>query len=273
RGTTMAKTSEGAAREARQARVAKAVWGVFFLTMGGLFMLDNLGRIALRGSGSHPAANAVDGDPATRWSSEFGDPQWITVDLGSVREISRVKLSWEKAFGRAYRIEVSTDGDTFVPVREVTDADGDVDEYDVQTSGRYLRVTGTERATQYGYSLWELEVFGPTGPLSPGRPTRASSAEGGWFLYWPLLMIASGLPALIAPKDGGDQVVGLLLAGTGVLFQLQMLEIVRWTFGQAWPILLIVAGFLLVTQALRQMERSPADSGGAAGGDSGGAAR
>ena len=116
-------------------------------------------------------------------------------------------------------------------MQDVTNADGDVDDHEVQASGRYLRVTGTERATQYGYSLWELEVFGPTGPLSQGRPTRASSGEGRhlWALYWPLLMIAAGLPALLAPKDGGDQLVGLLLAGTGVLFQLQKLELVRWT--------------------------------------------
>ena len=85
--------------------------------MGSLFMLDNLGRIDLRGPGSYPAKNAVDGDPATRWSSEWSDPQWITVDLGSESEISRVKLSWEKAFARAYRIEVSTDGSTFTRSR------------------------------------------------------------------------------------------------------------------------------------------------------------
>ena len=27
-------------------------------------------------------------------------------------------------------------------------------------TGRYLRVNGTQRATQWGYSLWELEVYG-----------------------------------------------------------------------------------------------------------------
>jgi hypothetical protein len=267
--------SDGTAREARQARAGKAVWGLLFLTMGTLFMLDNLGRIDLRGPGPYPARNAVDGDPETRWSSDWSDPQWITVDLGSVADISRVRLSWETAYARAYRIEVSTDGETFAPVKEVTDADGGVDDYEVQATGRYVRVTGTERATQYGYSLWELEVFGPSGPLSPGSPTRASSGEGRvlWSLYWPLLMVAAGLPALLAPKDGGDQLVGLMIAGTGVLFQLQRLQLVPWTFAQAWPILLIVAGFLLVTQALRQMDRTPTDPHAAAGGETGGSAR
>ena len=30
----------------------------------------------------------------------------------------------------------------------------------VSGSGRYVRMYGTQRATQYGYSLWEFQVFG-----------------------------------------------------------------------------------------------------------------
>ncbi|HEY6548855.1 MAG TPA: discoidin domain-containing protein [Vicinamibacteria bacterium] len=271
----MENTSDGAAREARQARVGKAVWGLLFLIMGGLFMADNLGHIDLSAPGPHPASHAVDGDPATRWSSAFDDPQWITVDLGSVHEISRVRLVWEEAFGRTYKIEVSTDGVDFSAVQEVANGDGGVDEYEVHATGRYLRVTGTERATPYGYSLWELEVFGPDGPLSQGRPVRASSGEGRalFVLYWPLLMIAGGLPALIAPKDGGDQLVGLALTGAGVLFQLQRLQVVPWSFAQTWPILLVVVGFLLVTQALKQMRDSSSNPRSASGGEHGPSAR
>ena len=65
--------------------------------------------------------------------------------------------------------------------------------------------------------------------------------------------MGAGLPALLAPKDGGDQLMGLAIAGAGVLLQLQRLQIVPWTFGQTWPVLLILGGFLIVTQALRQM--------------------
>ncbi len=37
-----------------------------------------------------PASAAVDGDPGTRWSSAFGDPQWIQVDLGQTATVSQV---------------------------------------------------------------------------------------------------------------------------------------------------------------------------------------
>ncbi|GAA2810348.1 discoidin domain-containing protein [Nonomuraea dietziae] len=49
------------------------------------------------------AGKAVDGDGATRWASVEGhDPEWITIDLGSTATITRVRLSWEAAYGRAY---------------------------------------------------------------------------------------------------------------------------------------------------------------------------
>ena len=55
------------------------------------------------------AANAVDGNAATRWSSLYADPQWITVDLGQSYDVNRVRLNWEAAFGRAYQVQISPD--------------------------------------------------------------------------------------------------------------------------------------------------------------------
>ena len=37
-----------------------------------------------------PASAAVDGNPGTRWSSAFGDPQWLQVDLGATATIGQV---------------------------------------------------------------------------------------------------------------------------------------------------------------------------------------
>ena len=50
---------------------------------------------------------AVDGNSSTRWSTQFSDPQWIYVDLGSTYNISEVKLNWETAAGQNYLIQVS----------------------------------------------------------------------------------------------------------------------------------------------------------------------
>ncbi len=261
----MASKIELGARAKRQAVVSKVVWGVLLMTMGVLFMLENLGMIDLSEKGKYPASYAVDGNPETRWSSAFSDPQWITVDLGASTEITKVRLNWEEAYAKAYTIEVSDDEATWSTVKSVTRSSEGLDEQELTATGRYLRIRGTKRATPWGYSLYELEVFGPSGLVSQGRPTTASSREGTgpWALYWPLLMIGAGLPALIAPKDGGDQVLGLFLTGFGVFFQLQKLTLVSWTFAQTWPMLVMGGGLLLVIQALQQMTHKP--GGGDAG--------
>ncbi|MDX2561976.1 glycosyl hydrolase family 8 [Streptomyces sp. TX20-6-3] len=108
---------------------------------------------------------AVDGSAATRWASLEGvDPQWIRIDLGANHTISRVKLNWEDAYGKTYRIQTSADGTTWSDVYSTTTGDGATDDLTVSGSGRYVRMYGTGRGTAYGYSLWEFEVYGaPTG--------------------------------------------------------------------------------------------------------------
>ncbi|MEK9520814.1 glycosyl hydrolase family 8 [Streptomyces venezuelae] len=116
---------------------------------------------------------AVDGSAATRWASlEGADPQWIRIDLGAVHTISRVRLDWEQAYGKTYRIQTSADGSTWSDVYSTTTGDGATDDLAVSGSGRYVRMYGTGRGTAYGYSLWEFEVYGaPTGTGGGGGGT------------------------------------------------------------------------------------------------------
>jgi beta-glucosidase len=106
------------------------------------------------------AAKAVDGDTGSRWSSLFTDPQWIYVDLGSSQSINRVKLNWETAYGKSYKIQVSNDASAWTDVYSTTASDGGIDDITfTATSARYVRMYGTQRNTQWGYSLFEFEVY------------------------------------------------------------------------------------------------------------------
>jgi hypothetical protein len=107
-----------------------------------------------------PAANAVDGNTGTRWSSAFSDPQWLQVDLGATHSISRVVLNWEPAYATAYQIQTSNDGTNWTTIYSTTTGTGGVQTLNVSGSGRYVRMNGTARATAYGYSLWEFQVSG-----------------------------------------------------------------------------------------------------------------
>ncbi len=104
---------------------------------------------------------AVDGDKETRWSSAWSDPQWIKIDLGGICKIIGVKLYWETAYARAYDVQVSIDGVEWKTVYSQKSSGGDTESIgDINIEARYIRVFGKKRATDYGYSLWEIEVFG-----------------------------------------------------------------------------------------------------------------
>ncbi|WP_328474853.1 discoidin domain-containing protein [Actinoplanes sp. NBC_00393] len=121
-------------------------------------------------SAAFPASAAVDGNAGTRWSSTFADPQWLQVDLGSTQSISQVVLNWEAAYASAFTIQTSPNGTTWTNISPVTAGRAGVQTLNVTGSGRYVRMNGTTRATPYGYSLWEFQVFGsgttPTLPTS-----------------------------------------------------------------------------------------------------------
>ncbi|WP_306806370.1 discoidin domain-containing protein [Streptomyces sp. SKN60] len=117
------------------------------------------------------AGKAVDGQSASRWASAEGvDPQWLRVDLGAPAALSRVRLDWEAAYARAYRLQGSLDGTTWTDLHSTTTGDGGTDEVPVTGTARYLRMYGTQRATPYGYSLYELKVYGTpsTAAVLPG---------------------------------------------------------------------------------------------------------
>ncbi|GAA1864484.1 hypothetical protein GCM10009687_34740 [Asanoa iriomotensis] len=126
-----------------------------------------------------PAEAAVDGDDKTRWSSAFADPQWIQVDLGAPAAIERVVLKWERAFGKAYEIQVSPDANTWTSVYQTTTGAGGTETHTLNTTGRFVRMYGTTRSSGYGYSLFEFQVFGKPGGAPTTAPTSAPSTPAG----------------------------------------------------------------------------------------------
>jgi len=69
-------------------------------------------------------------------------------------------MNWEAAYARAFQIQTSANGSTWTTIYSTTSGTGGVQNLTVSGSGRYVRVYGTQRATQYGYSLWDLGVYG-----------------------------------------------------------------------------------------------------------------
>ncbi|WP_214107801.1 glycosyl hydrolase [Acrocarpospora catenulata] len=127
-----------------------------------------------------PAA-AFDGKTGTRWSSKFSDPQWLQVDLGRATAIRRVVLNWERAYATQFQLQASNGGGNWTTVHTTTAGRGGVQTIDVSATARYLRLYTTKRATPYGVSLWEFQVYGTassTPSLTPTTPATTPSTVG-----------------------------------------------------------------------------------------------
>ncbi|MEV8518062.1 discoidin domain-containing protein [Dactylosporangium sp. NPDC051484] len=143
-------------------------------------------------SAAYPASAAVDGNPATRWSSQFSDAQWIQIDLGRRYTVTKIVLGWEAAYAKAFEIRTSVDGVHWeTPFFTSNDTGGT--ETPINTGdasgfpARYVRMNGITRGTPYGYSLREFQVWGvpyisePPGSLAQGKLATASSVESAHF--------------------------------------------------------------------------------------------
>jgi hypothetical protein len=153
--TAAATGSAAAPRRSVTARAPVAPLPVVLLSQGRPVIASSVQQ-----GSTWVAANAVDGNTGTRWSSNFSDPQWLEVDLGAVHPITKVVLDWEDAYAVAFQIQVSDDGTTWTDIYSTTTGTGGSQTLQVSGTGRYVRMYGTQRATQYGYSLWEFQVFG-----------------------------------------------------------------------------------------------------------------
>ncbi len=126
---------------------------------------------------------AVDGDNTTRWGSAFSSPQWIYVDLQTTNPIDTVVINWQDAAAKAYYIAVAnnTNGPwTTVYDRSSVSNSTPGIKYDIfpSVNARYVEVYGVARYnTAYGYSIWELQVYGGaatnsgSGGSAPPAPT------------------------------------------------------------------------------------------------------
>ncbi len=122
------------------------------------------GKTIVASSAQDPLYPSLANDGETtnesRWASIAGnDDDWIYVDLGQVYNFKRVLLLWETAYGLDYDIQVSDDADTWTTVYEVRGGNGQTDDLQIDATGRYVRMQGITRGTEYGYSLWSFEVY------------------------------------------------------------------------------------------------------------------
>lgn len=121
---------------------------------------------------SQAASFITDGNFGTRWGSDYKydteeekDNQWVTIELDDIYDLNTVKIFWEKARANKYDLQVSTDGENFESVYSYTESStqGQYDIIDLKdVNAKFLKINMSERSTKYGYSIYEVEVYGNT---------------------------------------------------------------------------------------------------------------
>ncbi|MEC0372561.1 DUF4855 domain-containing protein [Paenibacillus chibensis] len=113
---------------------------------------------------NYAPSKAVDGFPATRWASNYDDNSWYQVDLGESRTLDTIRMDWEYARAKTYKILVSDDKQNWVSV--VKDNGGIITAHDGKETlrfdpvkARYVKFQGIQRNTDYGYSFYEFGVY------------------------------------------------------------------------------------------------------------------
>ncbi len=110
------------------------------------------------------AEKAVDGDATgSRWESAWtSNEEWLQVDLENNYTINKVVVYWENARAAEYDLQVSKDGESWQTVKNVKDSPtgGETITFS-PVDARYVRIQGISKAMPaYGYSIYELEVYG-----------------------------------------------------------------------------------------------------------------
>lgn len=143
------------------------------------------GKLALASSvemDSLPAAAAFDGSQGSRWSSLYSDAQWLRVDLGAATTINHVVLDWEAAYAKSYEIQTSLDASNWNTVYSTTAGTGGRSDIRFNpVSARYVRMNGLQRATPWGYSLFEMSAYfdSVTTPTPAPTPSPAPTPPTG----------------------------------------------------------------------------------------------
>ncbi|MFH1369504.1 MAG: discoidin domain-containing protein [Elusimicrobiota bacterium] len=107
------------------------------------------------------AVYAADGKYRTRWDSAHGvDPAWLMIELNERKKISGIHIKWEVASAKKYRIEFSNDGKSWsgdLPVSDGAEREERIIYFDPRNA-KYVRIFCEERATEWGYSIWEVKL-------------------------------------------------------------------------------------------------------------------
>ena len=117
---------------------------------------------ATDGDGHVTGAEGVSASNESRWNSSDSNADFLLVDLGQKRTISKVAIDWEASrYAASYNIEVSTDGKEWKTAAAVTGNTSSLTEDIFEaTEARYVKMQGVQRKSGANdYCIYEIKVY------------------------------------------------------------------------------------------------------------------
>ena len=105
-------------------------------------------------------------------------PEWIRIDLGELYPVNRVLINWENS-GKSYEVQTSTDGTAWTTAYSTTAGQTGVQDLSFTArSARFVRMYGTQRSNDWGYSILDFQVYaGNATNIALNKQVTASSSQ------------------------------------------------------------------------------------------------
>lgn len=124
------------------------------------------------------AAQTTDGVTTGEW--------WVGVDFGEATTFDKLVIYWEACYGKQFKIQTSDNASDWKDVTTVlTNDSANAQEIilDTPANAKYVRIFITEKANQWGVSLFELEVYNTSGEAVPPQTGVESVAIWALVLF------------------------------------------------------------------------------------------
>lgn len=124
---------------------------------------------ATDGDGHVTGASGVSASYESRWYSSDNDNDFLMIDLGQERKISKTVIDWEaNRYAASYNIMVSSDGKNWRTVKEATgNTSAQTTDIFNEVTARYVKMQGVQRkAGASVYAVFEMKVYGSANKTS-----------------------------------------------------------------------------------------------------------
>ena len=131
----------------------------------------------------YPASSAVDNSTTTRWGSPLGDSTaWFQVDLGDTVTLDSVRLDWETAYAKTFRIVTGLDSAKGTDSLTLHPSSSGWQSIPLShQKARWIRIQAVQLLqTYYGISFYELQAYG-----TKVASTTTASAPGKTAFFMP----------------------------------------------------------------------------------------